>query len=441
MNNQKTIRFFCDDKIDTTWRLCGDAHVYFVLSRLIDFLARPLQWRGNTYELKLEKVTPQPIVCGQLTDRPDFIIDRLSFWNNYYSCLAQSNLNSLVGASNCNYTMRQYNKHSTSDVLARIMHPQDHLPTTLLLPESDYLSSEESSYMLLEVMDKHFSNRYPVFLKRVYDTGGGADVVKVKNFEELYINYRRSGCSLFHLQEAIEDFDEHIRCMAIGPQVLPMKFHMDKSWIEQKFPTGETYIRGYEPELVTIDRQNKDLYQRLGNYVKFNNSYHRWTYASFEALIKNERIHPIDFANPHCDSRFYTLHAHFPWFICALLRWASFCAVTNKNMGVDLAQQKTLEVLNDPQLSALEKYEFCQQVSEAYFEPELFTEFCAENWSDLDLKMIEFYDSHWSEVIEYAIKIGYSPLQTHKHYQHKYRELMDKYFRPNAKEYLNFNIY
>jgi len=400
-----------------------------------------LQWKGETYELKLEKVTPKPIVCGQVIEKPDFIIDRLSFWNGYYSCLAQSNLNSLIGATNCNYTMRHYNKHSTSDVLARAMHPDDHFPTTVLLPESNYLSSEEASNLLLEVIEKNFNNQYPVFLKRAYGSGGGADVIKVNNFEELYVNYTRSGWSVFHIQEAVDNFEEHIRCMAIGPQILPMKFHMGKSLTHKGFPTGETYLEGYDPELIKIDKENQEIYQRLGNYVKFNNSYHRWTYASFEALLKNNQIHPIDFANPHCDSRFYTLHVHFPWLICALLRWATFCAVTSKNMGVDLSQQKILEVLNDSQRSAHEKYKFCQQISEAYLEQELFAEFCDQNWSDLDKQMIEFYDSHWTKVIEYALKIGYSPQQTYEYYQHKYQERMNTYFRANAKEYLNFNIY
>ncbi len=342
--------------------------------------------------------------------------------------------------------MRQHNKHSTSDVLARAMHPNDHFPTTVLLPESNCLSPEETSNILLEVIEKQFNNQYPVLLKRVLDSGGGADVIKINNFEELYVNYTRSSCQLFHIQEAIEDCEEHLRCMAIGPQILPMKqmlpkkFDRGKFLTENKFPTLENYIQGYESELVKIDLQNQDLYQRLGNYVKFNNSFHCWTYASFEALVKNDKIHPIDFANPHCDSRLYTLKVHFPWLICALLRWSSFCAVTGKNMGVDLAQQKILEVLNDTHISALEKYEYAKQFSEAFFEKELFTEFCAENWGDLDELMIEFYDRHWSEAIAYALKISYSPQQTHEYHQQKYQELMDKYFRPNAKEYLNFTV-
>lgn len=256
MNEIKTIRFLGDEKIDKTWRLCGDAHVYYVLSRFIKFVARPLQWQGKTYELKLEKLAPQPIVCGRVVDKPDFIIDRLSFWNNYYSCLAQSNLNSLVGATNSNSTMRQCNKHSTSDLLARAMHPDDHFPTTVLLPESNNLSSAEASKMLLEVIEEHFNNKYPVLLKRVFDSGGGADVVKVNSFEELYINYTRSSCPLFHIQEAIEDFEEHIRCMAIGPQILPMKFQMDRSWAEGKFPTGETYIRNLYKRIRTRINRN-----------------------------------------------------------------------------------------------------------------------------------------------------------------------------------------
>ena len=439
--NTKLIHFLSDEKVDQAWRLCGDAHVYYVLSKFIQFLDRSLRWRGETYDLQIEKVIPKPIVCGQVLSQPDFIIDRISVWNGYYSCLAQSSLNSLIGTSNCNYTMRHYNKHSTSDVLARVIHPDDHFPTTVLLPESTSFTAEEQSNLLTEVVETHFQNRYPLFLKRAYGSGGGADVIKVDNFEQLYINYTRSSWAVFHLQEAIDDFEEHIRCMAIGCQILPMKFHMGDFLNRKGFPTAKEYLNSYEPELITIDRQNQELYQRLSNYVKFNNSYHRWSYASFEALIKNNQIHPIDFANPYCDSRFYTLHVHFPWLICALLRWSSFCAVTGKNLNTDMEQQVVLNVLNDPKVSSLEKYQFAKQTSDAYYDPELFTEFCAENWSDLDEKMIEFYDRHWHEVINYALEISYFPQQKKTHYQSEYQQLMDRYFRRDAKEYLNFNIY
>ena len=439
---QLSIQFFCDSQVDVSWRLCGDAHVYTTLSQFVSFLDRPLSWKGEVYKLTIDQVSPQPILCGQgRPQRPAFVIDRLSAWNEYYSCVAQSTLNALIGATNCNYTMRHYNKHSTSDVLARAMHSEDHFPTTVLLPESNRLSPEQVNDLLLGVMETYFLKQYPVFLKRAYGSGGGADVIKVNNFEELYVNYSRSGWSVFHIQEAIENFDEHIRCMAIGPQILPMKFHIGKSLTEKGFPTGEDYIKGYEPELLIINNGNRDLYKRLGHYVKFINSYHRWTYASFEALLKHNRIYPIDFANPHCDSRFYTLHVHFPWLICALLRWTTFCAVTGKKMGIDMEQQHVLETLNDPQHSALEKYTFCQQFSDDYFEYEVFAEFCDQNWSDLDKHMLEFYDQHWHEVIDNALRLSYFPRKKHEYYRRKYQDLMNQNFRPNANDYLNFNIY
>lgn len=435
------IQFFCNSQIDVPWRLCGDAHVYTTLRQFLAYLDRPVTWKGESYELEITQATPQPLLCGQpIPDAPAFVIDRLSVWNDYYSCLAQSTLNSLVGATNCNYTMRHYNKHSTSDVLARAMHPNDHFPTTVLLPESTHLNPEKRSDLLLEVMEKYFNNHYPVFLKRAYGSGGGADVFKVDNFEELYVTYTRSRWSIFHLQEAIENFEDHIRCMAIGPQILPMRFHMGKSLTEKGFPTGDSYLQSYEPNLIVINNENRDIYQRLSNYVKFINFYHRWTYSSFEALIKDNKIHPIDFANPHCDSRFYTLHVHFPWLICALVRWTTFCAVTGKDTGIDMNQKQTLEILNNTSKTAIQKYKYCQHQSEIYFQGNKFTNFCEENWSDIDEKMINFYDFYWPQIIKDAIVISYFPQQMYQYYQTKYQNLMTQYFRPNAKEYLKFNI-
>ncbi len=428
---KKSITLLFDPQIDIAWKLCGDSHIYYVLNKFFDFINHPLKWQGEVYEIKLERVNPKPLLCGQpIQETTDFIVDRTSMWSNYYDCFMQSALNSLIGATNCNYTMRHFNKHHTCDVLARAMHPDDHFPTTVLLPEFNPLAPEQSNDLLLEVIEKYFNNHYPVLLKRAYESGGGADVYKVNNFEELYAKYTRSGWPVFHIQEFVEDFENHIRCMAIGPQILPMNFRMNVS-----------YLEGYNPEVITIDSNNRALYERLGNYVKFINSYHRWTYASFEAFLKKGKIYPIDFANPHCDSRFYTLHVHFPWLICALVRWMTFCVVTNKSMRVDMEQQSIMEVLNNPNKLAIEKYEFCKHRSEAYFEAEKFNEFCAENWSNLDEQMIEFYDEHWSGVIDYAIQMSYFPKQKHEYYAEEYQKLMTQYFRPNAKEYLNYNIY
>ena len=167
----------------------------------------------------------------------------------------------------------------------------------------------------------------------------------------------------------------------------------------------------------------------------------RWTYNSFEALLKDGRISPIDFANACPDSNFTSLHVHFPWLLCGLLKWLSFCAVAEKDMRLDLEQEKYLNILNNPKLSQEEKFNKYSKLSEAYFEIDAFEDFCEENFKGLEDKMIEFYDKSFDEIIESAITFSDFPQAEHSNFYKEYKDIMDNVFRPNAKDYLTTTLY
>ena len=453
------------------------------MAEFLDFLDPVIRYRGETFKIELTRIYAKPILCGQdLSKEADFIVDRTTHWNEYYRNWAFQAMNSGVQMANNTYTFVNYNKHTTYDLMARAMHPKDRFPKTVLLPSfgpvlpehfaqerwkveqeaiientefgwdparrktdwnevqkavADYdrfvpkacrMRSEfyPPEDFLRDTMERIFEDRYPVFLKKT-DGGGGRDVFKIESLQELYEKFDKTEGRSFHLQEGIVDYDIFIRCMAIGPQVLPMKYEPDKPIHEH-----------YNPEKPLLDRE---IFGRLENYVKFINSYHRWTYNSFEALIRNDQIHPIDFANGCPDSNFTSLHVHFPWLIVALMKWLSFCAVTGKDMRMDMEHTRYFKVLNGPRKSAEEKYAFCVEASEEYFETEAFEEFCKENFPDIEERMVAFYDEKFEEIIEHAIEWSDFPDSEKPFFLERYKALMESNFRKNPERYLTTVLY
>ena len=455
-----------------------DWSLRYAFKHYVEFLDLSVTYRGKQYAIDLGRIIAEPLKCGENLNRTtNLIVDRTIHWNDYYKCWAQQALNCMMKVVNHSNTFNNYNKHSTYDLMARFILPEDYFPTTVLLPQffpytdeqhrdeewhteqdsirkhthygwdparcfvdmqkvrsemADFHRHRAKSQIvrrhfysahnyLKEAMEHYFNNSYPVYLKKAFG-GGGSDVYKINSLKELYQRYDQTGERVFHLQEAIENYDMFVRCLAVGPQVLPMRFEPDKPLHQH-----------YSPDKLILDGA---LFSRLKHYVLFINSYHRWTYNSFEALVKGGVISPIDFANACPDSNFTSLHVHFPWLLNALVKWFSFCAVTDIDMRIDLEETRYLRILHDPALSRQEKFERVNAISREYFAIDKFQSFCRENFSGLEDKMIAFFDRHFNDVIRFAIAYSAFPEEEHAQKVREYQALMQDHFRANAKAYL-----
>lgn len=456
-----------------------DWSMRYGMVEFVKFVDPVIRYKGKEYKIELGRVIAEPIICGQnLKETADFVVDRTVHWNAYYRCWAQQALHSQMSIANNPNSFYAHEKHSTYDLMARAIHPEDHFPITVLLPQFyPYTEDQERQEMweyeqeliaqhtkfgfdefrrktdwqkiheklqrsvrlreqsklvrelfyskeqyLKDTVEKIFQNRFPLYLKKT-SGGGGSDVFKINSLADLYEKYDATQGRSFHLQEAVENYDVFVRCMGLGPQILPMRFEPDKPLHEH-----------YSPEKLVLPL---NLHERMTNYVMLINSYFRWTYNSFESIIKDGKIHPIDFANACPDSHFTSLHVHFPWLLCAKLKWFAYCAVTGKNMKSDMEENAYLNVFNDPNKTQKEKFDFHVAMSKEYFEIDSFKEFCEENFKDLNEKMVQFYDTRFDDVIRYAIHFSDFPIEDHANFYRQYKERMDKVFRPNAKDYLS----
>ena len=170
--------------------------------------------------------------------------------------------------------------------------------------------------------------------------------------------------------------------------------------------------------------------ERIIGEVKIVNAFFRWEYNSYEALLKNGEIFPIDYANACPDSAITSLHVHFPWVIKALVKWITFCAVTERKMRFDLNQQEFLDAGNRDDLSYDERFQACLKLAKEYFQEEEFEAFCAKHFKDLDDRFAEFYEQgHMDEIIAREIQVSRFPVEEHEKFYFEYKEKLDRSVR------------
>ncbi|MGW8369678.1 MAG: ATP-grasp domain-containing protein [Gammaproteobacteria bacterium] len=365
---------------DICWPICFES----ILQRLDP----EIRIGGNRIRVACERVTIEPFNLRQ-DCRYDLVIDRLSHW--YYPTrewLKKSILLNGLYVFNNPWSLQSMEKQTSYSAMMRLGLP---IPDTWLLPPKEYDHTDDLEPTLkqyarlfsLSAVGEQIG--YPLFMKP-YNGGAWAGVSKIDNEHDLREAYESSGKQVMILQKGVWPYEHFIRAVGVGPQIRLVKY-------QPEAPLHDRYglARGF---------LNETDVSEIADTTLTINSFFGWDFNSCESLKKDGIWYPIDFANACPDSQVNSLHYHFPWLVKAKLRWALFCAATDRPMRRNLHWQPYYDIA-DSDLSDREKLAQFATLARAGFDQERFVEFCATHLRDLDAVAWEFFGT---EVARDAIR-------------------------------------
>lgn len=163
------------------------------------------------------------------------------------------------------------------------------IPRTVLLPQQDYIPAIDKQKSLrnlvypLNWQELTDYVGFPAFLKPA-EGGGWKNVSRVDDMRELMREYGKSGQLAMTLQQFI-DFDEYVRCICIGREmVLPIKYDPKR---RQYVQTGTFLSPALEQRVI------EDAY-KINEALGYDMN-------SVEFAIKDGVPYAIDFTNPAPD--------------------------------------------------------------------------------------------------------------------------------------------
>ena len=348
---------------DICWPICFEE----ILKRL----QLKISWRGDTLDFAVTRVTIEPFDLKQPV-KYDVVVDRLTHWYHISrEWIKKSVLLNDLYVYNNPWSLQANEKHTTYCAMMRLGLP---IPDTWMVPPKSYNKTADLEPTLqryaqlfdLSAIGKKLG--YPLFMKP-YDGGGWKGVTKIDNDAALKAAYEASGTDVMHLQAGIIPFDRFVRCIGLGPQ---------------------TRVINYDPAAPLHDRYRMDRNfistseQRMLEDITLTiNTFFGWDFNSCEALLKNHAWHPIDFANACPDSQVTSLHYHFPWLVKANLRWAIFCAATQRKMHKNLDWEPYFDVAARD-LPPAEKLTEYARIARGRLAAAEFEDFCGKHLAHFD---------------------------------------------------------
>jgi len=348
---------------DICWPICFEE----ILKRL----KLKISWRGDTLDFAVSRVTIEPFDLKQPVNY-DVVVDRVTHWyHTSREWIKKSVVLNDLYVYNNPWSIQANEKHTTYCAMMRLGLP---IPETWMVPPKSYNKTadlEPTLQRYAQLFDLSAVGRklgYPLFMKP-YDGGGWKGVTKIDDDAALKAAYEASGTDVMHLQAGIIPFDRFVRCIGMGPQ---------------------TRVINYDPAAALHDRYRMDRdfistgEQRMLEDITLTiNTFFGWDFNSCEALLKNHAWHPIDFANACPDSQVTSLHYHFPWLVKANLRWALFCAATQRKMRKNLDWEPYFDVAARD-LSQAEKLTEYARIARARLAAAEFEDFCGKHLAHFD---------------------------------------------------------
>ena len=357
---------------DICWPICFE--------EMLKQLDLTLLMDGDKVRFECERVTIEPFDLRQPCQY-DVVVDRLTHWfHTSREWIKKSVIMDGLYVFNNPWSVQAILKSTTYAAMIHLGLP---VPETWLVPPKEHEPSEDLEPTLqayarmfdLEAIGQKLG--YPLYMKP-YDGGAWVGVTRIEDEQALLRAYDESGRRVMHLQAAVSNFDLFVRGLGVGPQFTAIPYDPDA-------PLHERYQ-------VAFDFVDAEEWSLLRDMTLTINSVFGWDFNSCEFLRCDDGFHAIDFANPCPDSQVTALHFHFPWNVCAQLRWAIYCAATDRQMRCNLDWEPFLEI-RARELPFRETFRAYGKIAEERLESARFEEFCAKHLSHFDEVALEFFGS------------------------------------------------
>lgn len=356
--------------------LIGDENDWpTTFEQLTHRLGSTFSHRGKTHNIEVDRIRIHPFSLSDPTSY-NVVIDRLAYWHYQpREWLKKAALLNGTYMLNNPFTFQSMEKHSAYCAMLRL---GLNIPETWLIPtkagprdedkDKKYAITAERYHDLFDLPSIANQIGYPLFMKP-FDGGGWRGVTRINNEQELMYAYNESGRTLMHLQAGLDNFDVFVRSLAIGPQVGSFNYDPGQPMhgrylIDHQFLSAE---KGREAQIIT----------------KVINAFFRWDFNSCEAILKNDVLWPIDFANACPDIAITSLHYYYPWALKALVAWSFFCAISERPVCITMNIEDYFAIA-DSDRSYWEKLEAYEKLADEHLQRHEFEEFKASQLGHLD---------------------------------------------------------